>query len=85
MGLIESEENYYFRDELLPLFADDSLLMPTQEGEYRHPALKWETGDQAVWNAFFYDKQYRGEVPDKWPLFFSGKAFSRGELREEHP
>jgi len=71
-------------NNILPLFADDTLLIPTNSTEFRHKELRWETGDQAIWNTFFFDKQYKGEIPAGWPFFGGGKAFFREGLVERN-
>ena len=63
-----------FWDEILPLFADDSLLVPETNETLKHPKLRWETGDQAIWNAFLYNLQYSGRLPPSWPLWQAGKG-----------
>ena len=66
-----------FRDEILPLFQRDELLVPTKTNEWKHVDLRWETGDQAIWNAFLYNLQYEGRLPQIWPRFATGKSFHR--------
>ena len=56
------------RDEILPLFEDDTLLTPFPEGD-RHPDFIFNTGDQGIWFPFLYQKRYKGELPGTWPKF----------------
>lgn len=57
-----------FEEELLPLFTDDRLLANyPQDGT--HAQLFWHTADQAVWNAFLFNRQYLGKLPRVWPKF----------------
>lgn len=57
-----------FWDELLPLFTDDSILANyPQNGS--HKDFFVHTSDQAIWNTFFFNRQYLGKLPRIWPKF----------------
>jgi hypothetical protein len=67
---------YWFQKEIMPLFESDDYLAPFPD-EFKHPEQKHLTGDQSVWNAYLFNKQYEGHLPTHWPALKYGKGEHR--------
>jgi hypothetical protein len=71
-----------FEDEFLPLFATDEYLAPLPNN-HAHPDFKWDTGDQAIWNAVLFSKTYTGHLPRDWPKVYCSESrrFTKSTLK----
>lgn len=70
----------FFEKEIIPAFENDKYIsIEDDKGEFAHKEYTTFTGDQGVWNTILYDKQLKGEINEKWPMFKykdNGRKFS---------
>ena len=68
-------------EELLHYCEDDTLLAPLPNNS-AHPDMIWHTADQAVINAYLYNQQYLGFLPEQWPKYGykTDREFSRENM-----